>query len=104
MTSKVKGLHHSHSLISEHYDTFVDKMKIRRKGVPDYYYQLNAEQKETNELIMQSMNTKINYLKNPRFKVDKAPIKYSDPIFSKITDPKCPFRCSPEYILFEDYS
>lgn len=31
-----------HSLISEHYDGVVEKMKQRRKGVPDYYYELNA--------------------------------------------------------------
>lgn len=32
-----------HSLISEHYDGIVEKMKMRRPDVPDYYYQLNAE-------------------------------------------------------------
>ena len=104
MTTKTKGLHRKHSLIAEHYDGFVDKMLVRRKGVPDYYYQLNADQNEKNELIMQSMNTKINYLKNPRYKKDRAPIEYADLITGTMRDPTCPFRADPEVILFEDYS
>jgi hypothetical protein len=104
MTTKSKGLHRKHSLIAEHYDGFVDKMLVRRKGVPDYYYQLNADQNEKNELIMQSMNTKINYLKNPRYKKDRAPIKYADAVVGTMRDPACPFRADPEVILFEDYS
>lgn len=67
-----------HSLISEHYDGIVEKMKMRRKGVPDYYYQLTEDQKDENQYIMQSMNKKINYLKNPRFQENHSPIFYAD--------------------------
>ena len=75
---KRKKPRRQHSLISEHYDGVVEKMKIRRKGVPDYYYELNAEQKEINNMIMESMNRKVNFLKNPRFEGLGSPILYSD--------------------------
>lgn len=71
-----------HSLISEHYDGIVEKMKMRRPGVPDYYYQLNEEQKDTNECITRQMDVKINYLKNPRFRDTSPPIFYADVLAS----------------------
>ena len=80
--TNVDSLHNKtakrHSLISEHYDGIVEKMKMRRKGVPDYYYQLNEDEKDKNEYIMRSMGKKINYLKNPRFRENNAPIFYAD--------------------------
>lgn len=75
---RTKGKIRKHSLISEHYDGIVEKMKARRKGVPDYYYELNADQKEKNEMIMESMNQKVNYLKNPRFRNLKKTIQFAD--------------------------
>lgn len=67
-----------HSLISEHYDRIVEKMKMRVPGVPDYYYQLNAEQKEVNQLIINSMNQRVNFLTNPRYRDLKKPKFYAD--------------------------
>jgi hypothetical protein len=69
-----------HSLISEHYDEIVDKMKMRRTGVPDYYYELNAEQREINQVVMDNMNHKNNFLTNPRIRGLKKPIFYADVI------------------------
>jgi reverse gyrase len=78
MADKQKTKTRKHSLISEHYDGVIEKMKQRRVGVPDYYYQLNEDQKAQNEYIMQNMNKKTNYLKNPRYLVNNAPIFYAD--------------------------
>lgn len=78
MTDKTRAKTRKHSLISEHYDGIIEKMKMKRTGVPDYYYQLNEEQKGQNEYIMQNMRKKTNYLKNPRYRVNNAPIFYAD--------------------------
>jgi len=66
------------SLITEEYDGIIDQMFVRRKGVPDYYYQLNAEEKEANHMIMDAMNMKVNFLKNPRYIGIENAILYSD--------------------------
>jgi hypothetical protein len=78
MADKTKTKTRKHSLITEPYDGIIEKMKMRRAGVPDYYYQLNEEQKAQNEFIMQNMNKKTSYLKNPRYRVNNAPIFYAD--------------------------
>jgi hypothetical protein len=82
MTDKTLTKTRKHSLISEHYDGVVEKMKMRRPGVPDYYYQLSEEQKDENDNIMRNMNKKISYLKNPRFRENHAPIFYADVVSS----------------------
>ena len=35
---------------------------------------MNENEKEVNRKIIENMNKRINYLRNPRFKKDKAPI------------------------------
>ncbi len=39
---------------------------------------LNQQEKEANFKILDNMNKKISYKKNPRFKVNKAPILFTD--------------------------
>ena len=41
---------------------------------PAYLQSLNESEKQANFKIIDSMNKKISYLKNPRHKVNKAPI------------------------------
>ena len=78
MAQKAQSLVRKNSLISEHYDGIVEKMKMRRPGVPDYYYQLSEDQKDQNATIMQNMNKKITFLKNPRYRENHSPIFYAD--------------------------
>ena len=78
MKKTKQKLQKQHSLITEPYDGIVEKMKTRRPDLPDYYYQLNAEEKEMNQMIIDSMNMKVNYLKNPRFRHGNTPILYAD--------------------------
>ena len=46
----------------------------KRKSKPAYLQSLNESEKQANFKIIDSMNKKISYLKNPRHKVSKAPI------------------------------
>ena len=46
----------------------------KRKTKPAYLQSLNESEKAENFKIIDNMNKKISYLKNPRFKVNKAPI------------------------------
>ena len=46
----------------------------KRASKPAYLQSLNESEKQANFKIIDSMNKKISYLKNPRYKVNKAPI------------------------------
>ena len=46
----------------------------KRQSKPAYLQSLNESEKQANFKIIDSMNKKISYLKNPRHKVSKAPI------------------------------
>ena len=46
----------------------------KRYKKPAYMQSLNEAEKAENFKIIDSMNKKISYLKNPRFKVNKVPI------------------------------
>lgn len=46
----------------------------KKTAKPAYLQSLNESEKQANFKIIDSMNKKIAYLKNPRFKINKAPI------------------------------
>lgn len=48
--------------------------KKKRASKPAYLQSLNESEKQANFKIIDSMNKKISYLKNPRYKVNRAPI------------------------------
>ena len=50
------------------------KTLLKRKSKPAYLQSLNESEKQANFKIIDSMNKKISYLKNPRHKINKAPI------------------------------
>ena len=50
------------------------KNLLKRQSKPAYLQSLNESEKQANFKIIDSMNKKISYLKNPRHKVNKAPI------------------------------
>lgn len=37
---------------------------------------MNEKDKEINHKIIKNMNKRVNYLKNPRFKINKAPVLF----------------------------
>ena len=47
---------------------------MKRTSKPAYLKSLNESEKAENFKIIDNMNKKISYLKNPRHKVSKAPI------------------------------
>ena len=46
----------------------------KKKSKPAYLQSLNESEKQANFKIIEKMNKKISFLKNPRFKVNKSPI------------------------------
>jgi hypothetical protein len=46
----------------------------KKAAKPAYLQSLNESEKQANFKIIDNMNKKVSYLKNPRFKVSKAPI------------------------------
>jgi len=49
-------------------------MSKKKASKPAYLQSLSQSEKAENFKILDNMNKKISYLKNPRFKVSKAPI------------------------------
>ena len=50
---------------------------LKKPKIPAYMQSLNQQEKAENFKIIDSMNKKISYKKNPRFKVNKAPIFFT---------------------------
>ena len=48
----------------------------KRYKVPEYLKAMTEIEKETNHKIIKNMSKRINYLRNPRYKVLKAPITF----------------------------
>jgi hypothetical protein len=49
----------------------------KKPKVPAYMQSLNQQEKAENFKILDNMNKKISYKKNPRFKINKAPILFT---------------------------
>ncbi len=50
-------------------------LQTKKKAArPAYLQSLNESEKQANFKIIDNMNKKVSYLKNPRYKVSKAPI------------------------------
>ena len=50
---------------------------LKKPKVPVYMQSLNQQEKAENFKIIDNMNKKISYKKNPRFKINKAPILFT---------------------------
>jgi hypothetical protein len=66
---------------------------------------LNESEKQANFKIIEKMNNKISFLKNPRFKVNKAPIIMTDAFKNQNTHEietmkKTSFRVEPTILSF----
>ena len=58
----------------------------KRYKVPEYLKAMTEIEKEINHQIIKNMSKRIHYLRNPRFKVDKAAIT-----FDEVKDKVAPF-------------
>jgi len=63
----------------------------KRTSKPAYLQSLNESEKQANFKIIDSMNKKISYLKNPRHKVSKAPILMTTVSLNSLS--ACKSRC-----------
>jgi len=75
---------------------------------------MNEDEKLENHKIISNMNKRINYTRNPRFKVDKTPVTFKRLIYDQktlkdkeiLTDVNCKetiFRANPAVIKFSHY-
>ena len=84
------------------------KSGTKKKSKPAYLQSLNESEKQANFKIIEKMNKKISFLKNPRFKVNKAPIIMTDAMKNKAaleaqSIKLSSFRVSPPILSFHDY-
>ena len=80
----------------------------KRKSKPAYLQSLNESEKQANFKIIEKMNKKISFLKNPRFKKNKAPIIMTDAMKNKAALEAqsikiSSFRVEPPQLNFQDY-
>eukprot|EP00930_Biecheleria_cincta_P031240 TRINITY_DN21698_c0_g1_i1.p1 TRINITY_DN21698_c0_g1~~TRINITY_DN21698_c0_g1_i1.p1 ORF type:complete len:2245 (+),score=433.56 TRINITY_DN21698_c0_g1_i1:107-6841(+) len=82
------------TLTEEQRATIASELEERFRRRPRMPAGLNAEEKAKNREIVRRMQTKVNFLKNPRFLAEKT---------AKDKGESCPFWITPERIVFEKY-
>jgi hypothetical protein len=80
----------------------------KKKSKPAYLQSLNESEKQANFKIIEKMNKKISFLKNPRFRVNKSPIIMTDAMKNKAaleaqSIKMSSFRVEPPVLNFHDY-
>ena len=80
----------------------------KSKKRPAYLQSLNESEKQANFKVIENMNKKISFLKNPRHKKNRAPITMTDAHKSKAAAEASAmkttsFRAEPASLQFHDY-
>ena len=47
-----------------------------KRKIPSYLQKMNSADRAANDKVIQSMQKKINYLKNPRFRISRPPVSF----------------------------
>lgn len=86
----------------------MDQTSSKKKGKPAYLQSLNESEKQANFKIIEKMNKKISFLKNPRFKKNIAPIIMTDAMKNKAAMDASAmkttsFRVEPPSLSYVDY-
>jgi hypothetical protein len=66
-------------------------------------HKMTEQEKELNRKILKNMNKKLNFLKNPRFRIQQKCLLYSNEIFNEILSKENPFVVEPVIIIFREY-
>ena len=64
---------------------------------------MTEEEKEKNRKILYNMNLKLNFVKNPRYRNNIPPPKYTDTNYQPINSPDNAFSIEPQEVIFKDY-
>jgi 16S rRNA G527 N7-methylase RsmG len=88
-------------------ETVASETLKRKTAKPAYLQSLNESEKQANFKVIESMNKKISFLKNPRHKKNRAPIIMTDACKAKVLDESAmkatSFRAEPNVLNFIDY-
>lgn len=104
-----KSKHQDEDAHGKHSKTATVTVKdMKKTKKPAYLQSLNEQEKQANFKIIEKMNKKISFLKNPRFKVNKAPILMTQAAKNKLAfEPQSiklsSFRVEPPLLNFHDY-
>jgi hypothetical protein len=66
-------------------------------------HKMTEEEKEMNRKILKNMSTKLNFVKNPRFRINNKCLMYSNSIFKNLMDKENPFVVEPKVVIFREY-
>jgi len=75
-----------------------EKSPVRKRE-----YKMTEQEKEENRKILKSMNRKLNFTRNPRFRNQNKCLLYSNALFQEILNKENPFVVEPMIIIFREY-
>uniref|UniRef100_A0A7S4VFH8 Deleted in lung and esophageal cancer protein 1 Ig-like domain-containing protein n=1 Tax=Alexandrium monilatum TaxID=311494 RepID=A0A7S4VFH8_9DINO len=75
-------------------ETMAQDLAERRRRQPPAPNVLNAEERKKNREIVKRMQTKVNFLRNPRYQADRSAAARGE---------ACPFAISPGSLVFRNY-
>jgi hypothetical protein len=80
----------------------------KKRSKPAYLQSLNEQEKQANFKIIEKMNKKISFLKNPRYRVNKSPIIMTDAMKNQAALDQesikiSSFRVEPPALSYIDY-
>lgn len=106
-----KNLDNNRSLVLEDYrqNRFDEEAKknfneiVIEKSPKRKELKMTEEEKEINRKILQNMNRKLNFKRNPRFKNKNKCMLYSNALFSEILHKDNPYVVEPMIVIFREY-
>lgn len=66
-------------------------------------FKMTEEEKIANRKILKNMNTKLNFIRNPRFRNNNKCLLYSNDLFKDVLSPENPFVIEPKILIFREY-
>jgi hypothetical protein len=66
-------------------------------------FKMTEEEKIANRKILKNMNTKLNFVRNPRFRNNNTCLLYSNDLFKDVLSPENPFVIEPKILIFREY-
>ena len=102
---KEMSLKLTNDLVKKRYDyakkispiTYMNKNNKKRE------FKMTEEEKEKNRKILYNMNLKLNFVKNPRYRNNIPPPRYTDTNYQPINSPDNAFSIEPQEVVFKDY-
>jgi len=96
-------MHHQEKSITDINPKSLTLDSEKSTASPKHEHKMTEQEKEQNRKILKSMNRKLNFLRNPRFRNQSKCLLYSNALFQEILNKENPFVVEPMVITFREY-